>query len=681
MYIPSHILRFASRQLFQLFSVLFFAALPVALANYVDEIGLADLRLELGAAIPTGAGIGVSQIEADGGAGLSYYPDSSSSEFTGKVLAAKSGASANSGHATAVASFYYGNSSSVSPGVATIDVYSANLWAFNDPTYGVLNTGTTQAPVIETQKVQNHSWIGTIDNGGTNDAELLKRFDFSIQRDDFLAAVGLNNGSASGVPALLANAYNAVSVGLTNGNHSTGASTVDAVGRVKPEIVAPMDATSYATPLVASSAAMLWQAAPVSGKHSLTMKALLLAGATKDQISGWNRTTTRPLDSHYGAGQLNIFHSYHILAAGQQVASDSVSASRSGWDYNLTTAATGHYYFDIPAGEDTTRFSAILTWNRRWNLTDPNPPADWRNRTSSVADLSLRIYSATGFIKGSLVDQSISSVDNVEHLYETALPPGRYVLEVSGQSNIPYGIAWEAVNSVSVAATVADAAERGLLPGTFTFTRSGSLVNPLTIAYAIGGTATLGVDYNAFPYSITIPANAASATITVTPVADALAEGDETVTITLASGLAATYADAHATVTIHDQPVDAWRASYFTAAELNDPLLGGDAGDFDQDGIPNLMEYALGLQPKVFNSNGLPVIVINAGGYPQLTFTKAAGVIGVNYVVEVSYDLVNWTAIGSPTVAMPSSETLTVASPSTLTDQPKQYLRLRVSRQ
>jgi hypothetical protein len=42
------------------------------------------------------------------------------------------------------------------------------------------------------------------------------------------------------------------------------------------------------------------------------------------------------------------------------------------------------------------------------------------------------------------VDESISAVDNVEHLFLRHLPPGEYALEVSaGTPNVTYGIAWE----------------------------------------------------------------------------------------------------------------------------------------------------------------------------------------------------------------------------------------------
>ena len=114
--------------------------------------------------------------------------------------------------------------------------------------------------------------------------------------------------------------------------------------------------------------------------------------------------------------------------------------------------------------------------------------------------------------------------------------------------------------TVSINATVADAAEAGSVPGLFTVSRTDNLGIPIapsfpvTVNYTISGTAANGVDYNSIATSATIPANSSSATITVTPIDDALNEINETVTLTLATGnynIAASPGNA-ATVTIAD---------------------------------------------------------------------------------------------------------------------------------
>ncbi|WP_442948318.1 Ig-like domain-containing protein [Nostoc sp.] len=70
-------------------------------------------------------------------------------------------------------------------------------------------------------------------------------------------------------------------------------------------------------------------------------------------------------------------------------------------------------------------------------------------------------------------------------------------------------------------------------PGSFTLTLSRPApAGGLTVSYTVGGTATNGTDYTTLPGSVTFAAGATTATVTVTPIADALAEGNETVILT-----------------------------------------------------------------------------------------------------------------------------------------------------
>ena len=90
-----------------------------------------------------------------------------------------------------------------------------------------------------------------------------------------------------------------------------------------------------------------------------------------------------------------------------------------------------------------------------------------------------------------------------------------------------------ALPTVTIVATKPNAAETGLVPGEFTFTRSGPTAVALTVSFSIGGTAVNGSDYQAISGSVTIPAGQASTTLTITPLADAVIEPDETVILTL----------------------------------------------------------------------------------------------------------------------------------------------------
>jgi len=81
-----------------------------------------------------------------------------------------------------------------------------------------------------------------------------------------------------------------------------------------------------------------------------------------------------------------------------------------------------------------------------------------------------------------------------------------------------------------------DAAEPGTA-GSFTVKRDGDLTEALVVNYVVSGTASNGVDYAALSGTVTIPAGHASADIRVTPQDDSLLEGDETVTLALASSV------------------------------------------------------------------------------------------------------------------------------------------------
>lgn len=73
-------------------------------------------------------------------------------------------------------------------------------------------------------------------------------------------------------------------------------------------------------------------------------------------------------------------------------------------------------------------------------------------------------------------------------------------------------------------------------PGTFTLRRLGSRVAAITVNYSLSGTAINGADYSTLNGTATIGANLGSATITVTPINDALVEGSETVILTVGTG-------------------------------------------------------------------------------------------------------------------------------------------------
>jgi hypothetical protein len=135
----------------------------------------------------------------------------------------------------------------------------------------------------------------------------------------------------------------------------------------------------------------------------------------------------------------------------------------------------------------------------------------------------------------------------------------------------------DAYQEVSVLATDALASERGLNPGALTFTRVGSTSVALTVNFTVAGTATPGSDYASLGSSVVIPIGQASAMVPVTPVADALTEGSETVMVTLAAGTYLVGAPNSAVVTLEDDPQPLITVTAVDAAAAES---GPDGGTF-----------------------------------------------------------------------------------------------------
>lgn len=106
---------------------------------------------------------------------------------------------------------------------------------------------------------------------------------------------------------------------------------------------------------------------------------------------------------------------------------------------------------------------------------------------------------------------------------------------------------------LTVAAADATASEAAQELGVFLITRSGSLALPLTVNYALGGSAAHGIDYETLPGVVTIPAGLSSATVTVVPIDDGFGEPQQTVTLQLRGGAGyITAAPSLATINLND---------------------------------------------------------------------------------------------------------------------------------
>lgn len=656
-----------------------------ARADWKDDVGYTRLQQTFATGIPTTVAAGVTQVEAADSNGA-YLPDAANSQFSGKTILNQSSGSGVSGHATSAGTSFYGNTGSVFPGVTAIDAYSAIGWMQSD----FLNFGIAAAPKLETRAVQNHSWIGASGNTDAVVTEINHRLDFAINRDGFVSVVGVNNGTTTSttLPQLLAQSYHTISVGLVNGAHSAGFTTHDGAGRIKPDIVAPDTVTSFSTPKVASAAGLLYArlaAAPyslVGADRSRTVKALLMATARKDVVASWSNTPTRPLDLRYGAGALNIYNAYTTLMSGRVSASDTLHAPARAWAAeSIGGEAVQTYFFSIPPGTPGTPLSAVLTWHR----------VVTGSAASTMANLNLRLHAAASFSVGSLIAESASTVDNVELVYQATLAPGDYALVVENlsETTTPYALAWHSRPAVSADASVSVASELGQQPGMVELVRTGDAALPLIVPLSIGGTAIPGTHYHALPSTVTFAAGQTTVAVAVTPITDDIAQGDRTVTVSIAPDFTLVTDPAQsATVIIEDKPYDAWRFARFTTAQLADPLVSGDAADPDGDGLPNLLEYAFDTEPATADPASSAPLVGTAADRLTLAYTRPTiPPVDIGYVVEWSDDLLTWATGASVTETVSSTDngagttTVLTRSVATLSDTPRQFLRLRVTRE
>ena len=228
-----------------------------------------------------------------------------------------------------------------------------------------------------------------------------------------------------------------------------------------------------------------------------------------------------------------------------------------------------------------------------------------------------------------------------------ATPPGDYFGSVAilGGSNIlaATNLASRSFQvsspALSISASGPDAYKFGAQPGAFAITRIGGTNLDLTVNYAIGGTASNGVNYSLISNSISIPTSATSTAIAIVPLDDNLVDGDKTVVLTLSAST--TYnlgAPIIATITIHDTPFNAWRLAEF-GTNANNLAIGGDFADPDGDGMANLLEYALHLDPNVAAATGLPIPQVDSAcGCLTLTYTKVTSATDIFYLPEAASD-------------------------------------------
>jgi len=117
---------------------------------------------------------------------------------------------------------------------------------------------------------------------------------------------------------------------------------------------------------------------------------------------------------------------------------------------------------------------------------------------------------------------------------------------------------------------------------------------------------------------------------------------------------------------------ESWRQTHF--GTYSNAGNTADTADFDLDDVPNLLEYAFGLNPTQGVSRALPVPQVNGSNY-VLSFTRPPGVSGVSYGAEWSATLAPGSWVSIPNTSTPPQHTFSVP----LSGNSKVFVRLKVT--
>ncbi|WP_269524471.1 fibronectin type III domain-containing protein [Coraliomargarita parva] len=639
-------------------------------ATYQDEIGLTTLRAR--DATLDGSGVTVAQVEAQiktGGwqvdpadvgldAGLFTYYTTTATYPTGASFDIE----LESYHANIVGARFFGLTSGtqgtngVAPGVAAIQNFYAGYF-FNSL---ILTSTNISTQVVNQSYV--YSSLSEADSTTVN-----QYFDNYASNYGVIFCNGLNTEVNPATIPSPASTYNGITVGVVDDSLTSLSD-----GRSKPDIVAPgSTAASYTTPLVAGAATILYQsgarADAGSGTESdatdiRTIKTLLLNSATKP--SGWSHTSTHPLDTTNGAGVLEINQAQLQLEAGQygETVDDNLTTSgadhlppggisdnlsaNTGWNLStLTNArvtgqyrdATDHYFFNCDAAEASSfNLTATLVWNRNAGR-------------SNINNLDLFLYKEDG----TLVASSVSTVDNVEHLYELALEAGRYVLQVykpaadRDTTSETYALAFNFEAAAPVAAGDATALTLSSSSIQLDWTDNAGNETGYRIERRISGGSYSSLTTLAADIETYTDESCEAGTTYEYQIIAFNDDGDATA----ATASATTYS-------VQEQ----WRLDYF--GSISNSGDGADDADPELDGQINLVEFSTAGDPGSFSPN--PVSSDTLGSSGQFSFIWRTN-SGFDFAIGYSEDLVaGFTYYDSSTLDSDLSPELELIGTSTI---------------
>lgn len=224
-----------------------------------------------------------------------------------------------------------------------------------------------------------------------------------------------------------------------------------------------------------------------------------------------------------------------------------------------------------------------------------------------------------------------------------------------------------------------------LQPGALRVVSSMPVDRPIEVVLRLGGTAVNGVDYETVRRVVRFQTGQNTATVDIVPVARAAAQG-KAVVVEAAIEPDPAYrlggrSVARVWLVDRTDSFGAWRARHFP--EVEGSLDQQGQLDPDQRGVPLLMRYALGLDPRNPDRQQRPRVSIREG-HLLVDVPRPASVSDVRHRMEVSSDLVTWVPAGTELeeflgVGAPLDPNLVCyRSRSPVTDASRQFVRVRM---
>lgn len=300
--------------------------------------------------------------------------------------------------------------------------------------------------------------------------------------------------------------------------------------------------------------------------------------------------------------------------------------------------------------------------------------------------------SALGYLWEVVAGPAGASIANASSLNPSFTFPqgGSYTVRLTaGDGNADVAREWQVdVTGTTVTITTADSAHL-LLAGNTAQVELALDPAPdvdLAVNLSAAGTAVAGTDYMALPASVTVDAGQTAASFPVNFLTSETGN-DRTLAVSVAEG--ADYglgADTGVTFTLHPYTFGNWSAFYESGSGLP-PERWTTGADANNNGVSNLVEFALGLNPLNSDLNALtlrlPRIAHNAAGKFVLTYVRPLGADPSRYTLGASEvpggtPFVPFLDQGRPDDNNDGTETVTAYEPMVLPTAERRFIFLRV---